>query len=182
MAHQAGLQQISTASDPRSYQEGYLEGWNKAWREYYESLSSGANVKVDACESVSNHSPVPIQTSVEENDSEPEIQEERTIESEDVPKYELSAEWAEFFKQSAALRLAEREREEFLAAKDENIEYIELGGLHDAEQQERAARLYGERANEVLRVETQLDAAYTSAAAERRAPFWPVLPLAQWKR
>ena len=165
---------ISKASASASYREGYLAGWNKAWKEYYESLSPGTGVKVT--EAGSNHSLAPIENPGEESDSEAG---ESKIES---PHYQLSAEWAAFFKQSAELRRAVQKRQEALESQTEQIDSVALGAIHDAAQRERTEKLYGVRAGEVLRVEARLDADYASATAARRAPLWPVLPLKEWKK
>lgn len=145
---------VKKATKSKAYQEAYLQGWNKAWVEYYTSLAPEAAV------------------------DQPTVEKE---EEEDAPKFEVTKEWVEFFARNAALRKAERERqalEEEGSAGDSHSEAeIELGGKHDSLQRARGEKLFGDRSDEVLRAEARLNATFQTVSARRRAPFWPVLPL-----
>lgn len=158
---------VRKGTKSKAYKESYLQGWNKAWVEYYTSLAPEAAIHVNQ----------PILAGNNNNNQT----EKKKEEEEDAPKFEVAKEWVEFFARNAALRKAELERqareEEALSGDSYSEAEIELGGKNDSLQRARVEKLYGERSDEVLRAEARLNATFQTISARRRAPFWPVLPL-----
>lgn len=176
---------FSTEVERETFRQGAVDGWNKAWTEYYATLSSKSSLKADEAQIERKFTDSTSVTDEQQDEGE-EFEEAKN--PKESTQFQLSAEWAALFAQGAERRRLAREEEEKealqqarIAAETEAEAPIALGAEHDAAQRARTEQLYGARAAEVLREEARLNASFQAASAALRAPLWPILPLEKWK-
>ena len=111
-------------------------------------------------------------------------------ESAEATEFELTEEWTDIFRNSnrrsdkrqGGVRKKRRVSFGEENAPEEEQPQLDFGGLAERGRSTKARSLYGEGADDVLAMETALEADFADAVTKHSAEFWPVVPLKQGER